>query len=151
MLTQYVWTKEEKTEMWGEGSWTDEPDALQWLEEKTQQVCVIWRHVEFGSLNGYVGVPKEHPCYEMPLANVAMMDWPCGITYANPLDYFREVFSFPTDEYLNYWYIGFDCMHAQDMVPGLPIRLPGATYKPYQYVRELTELLAQALHAYASS
>jgi len=50
-------------------SWTlseiDEPDELVWIDQDAGYRCAILRHPEFGTLCGYVRVPKEHLLHGM--------------------------------------------------------------------------------------
>lgn len=46
------------------GQWKDEPDKLQWIDEKTGLDCLIVRNPNALNLCGYVGVPKTHPLYK---------------------------------------------------------------------------------------
>jgi hypothetical protein len=48
---------------WGPGPWQDEPDRVEWNDERTGLACRIIRNMMFGHLNGYVGVPPTHPYF----------------------------------------------------------------------------------------
>lgn len=82
---------------WGVGPWQDEPDRLEWIDERTGLPCCIIRNMHVtGSLCGYVGVPANHAlfgwCYsdsvnlkEDYLENVKMgkdIGWIEGFCYA---------------------------------------------------------------------
>lgn len=41
--------------------WDDEPDAFDWRDPATGYPCAIRRNPDTGTLNGYVGVPDDHP------------------------------------------------------------------------------------------
>lgn len=47
---------------WGLGEWMDEPDKVQWADPESSLPCLVLRG-PVGSLNGYVGVPREHSLY----------------------------------------------------------------------------------------
>jgi hypothetical protein len=51
---------------WGKGPWQHEPDEEKWIDEGTNLPCWIRRSPVTGALNGYVGVPRTHPCFGMP-------------------------------------------------------------------------------------
>jgi len=48
---------------WGDGPWVEEPDKMQWQDERTRLPCLIVRGPS-GALCGYVGVSEGHPCFE---------------------------------------------------------------------------------------
>lgn len=85
-------------------NWKNEPDMLSW---KTGEYhCVILRNWS-GILCGYVGVKEDHPLYGKDYYDLGFS---ChgGLTYSgnSVMDKDR-------------WYIGFDCAHAFDYIPGL--------------------------------
>jgi hypothetical protein len=47
---------------WPAGEWDNEPDKKQWLDKTTGLPCLIVRN-NYGTLCGYVGVPKSHPLH----------------------------------------------------------------------------------------
>jgi hypothetical protein len=49
-------------ESWGRGPWLSEPDYLTWVDGPSGYHCAIMRS-GYGSLNGYVAVPRAHPLY----------------------------------------------------------------------------------------
>ena len=57
---------------------------------------------------------------------------------------------YPHDTGLNLYWVGFDCAHIYDTVPGAPYKQEArATYKNEEYVRnELIRLASQAAEAY---
>ena len=60
-LREWRLLADEKAE-WPRGSWTDEPDKLQWIDEGTGLDCLIVRNGS-GALCGYVGVGPGHPLH----------------------------------------------------------------------------------------
>lgn len=109
---------------WDDGPWKNEPDFECFIAETLP--CVIKR-APLGHLNGYVGVPINHPLFgasaytaEDPLSEITMHG---GVTYTSPLY-----------ESFNYWFIGFDCAHASDYVPSLDLYGP-ERYKTFEYVK----------------
>jgi len=57
---------------------------------------------------------------------------------------------FPHDTGLDIWWVGFDCAHSSDLVPGLWLHIgTGGVYRDLDYVRaELEKLASQAAAAY---
>jgi hypothetical protein len=104
---------------WDDGPWKDEPDLVYWQEEGLD--CLIFRHADLGSLNGYVAVPEGHPAFG--LESVDVLDGHAGITYQSdhppgdrhPLlgETIGELF-----DGRRLWFFGFDCGHASDVQPG---------------------------------
>jgi len=116
--------------------WMDEPNKDEF--EHGGLKCLILRHDELGYLCGYVAVPKGHPCYGrhyncMPYDDIFPVGVHGGLTFAREGDGDR----WPE----GYWWLGFDCGHAYDLVPYIPVKL-GGTYKNFRYVRRETEALA---------
>jgi len=48
--------------------WMDEPDRQEF--EHAGLKCLILRHPELKQLNGYVALPKGHPCYGKGYDNI---------------------------------------------------------------------------------
>jgi len=116
--------------------WLDEPDRDEF--EHAGLKCLILRHSELRHLSGYVAVPKGHLCYgkdydHMPYDDLFPVEVHGGLTFSREGD---------GDAWQKgYWWLGFDCAHAGDIVPDMPIEL-GGTYKNFQYVRRAIEDLA---------
>ena len=122
--------------------WETEPDNAEWVDPTTKYLCRIWRHPTHLTLNGYVGVPPSHMCYEMGYDEVNVTAHG-GLTYASKGE---EVM----------WF-GFDTNHAGDFSPGvflmligtdgnLPIDMLGDTYRTWEYVEQEVTDLALQLH-----
>jgi hypothetical protein len=105
--------------------------------------CIVRKDSHLGHLCGYIVIPKEHPFYGMYRDHIPLAVHG-GITYANHED----------DDYV----IGFDCAHAEDLVPGIvrDLELAGyvtgvmrrfpfpATYKDLSYVKgEISHMIRQ--------
>ena len=110
--------------------WEAEPNHL--LFDSHGYVCEIRRHPNFGTLNGYVYIPLEHPIAQakMPEDELNVHG---GITY--------------WDERNGSFVVGFDCAHAGDLIPK-PDHMThweGDTYKDIAFVTNELENLAQQL------
>ncbi|MBA7548936.1 hypothetical protein ES705_41404 [subsurface metagenome] len=117
--------------------WLDEPDRDEF--EHAGLKCLILRHYELGHLCGYVAVPKGHLCYgkdydHIPYDDLFPVEVHGGLTFSREGD----GDTWPK----GYWWLGFDCGHAWDRVPYMPLEL-GGTYKNFRYVRRETEDLAE--------
>ncbi len=116
--------------------WLDEPDKDEFEHDGLK--CRILRNSELGHLCGYVAVPKGHPCYgkdydHIPYDDLFTVEVHGGLTFsrAGDGDTWPE----------GYWWLGFDCAHAWDLVPYMPFGSSG-TYRNFQYVRRETKDLA---------
>lgn len=116
----------------------------EWIDKPTGYQCIIWRDDKTLHLCGYVGVPKNHPCYEHrdfftpPLSDIEVHG---GITFSN---YFKS------KKYQNFWFIGFDCAHYGDIMPGLIEHFPShnrskSMYRDKSYVKQNINLLLKQL------
>ncbi len=117
------------------GPWGDEPDKVQWVDEATGYDCLIVRGPS-GALCGYVGLPPEHPFYELdysqiegtwdyethsekpPLAEIRVHG---GLTFADfctpgePIEGICHIAEHGATE--KPWWLGFDCAHVDDDHP----------------------------------
>jgi len=146
--------------------WMDEPDRQEF--EHAGLKCLILRNPEFLQLNGYVGVPKNHPWYGIdhnqclrgcegkpnPI-NPSFISYPCTweSDHESPeglIDVHGGLtFSGMGDSKLwpaGYWWFGFDCAHAWDLVPKI-LELLGreGTYRNFAHVRAEVKRLAEQL------
>jgi len=124
---------------------------------------VVYEHDTLEIMCGYVGVPPEHPLYEIDYTQCIqgcpgeesssewkreqnLRDFPCiwkGHKYpANIFEVHGELTAAShagvSDSVWKekFWYFGFDCGHLWDIVPGLQVLIPpspGATYKDATY------------------
>ena len=104
----------------------------QWQHEGYE--CVILKHDKFGHLCGYVGIPKEHRLYGKGDDDV-YIDVHGGLTFAEH----GKVLGWTTNDT---WFFGFDCMHADDLVPKIT---KSGIYRDEAYVTEQCESLARQL------
>lgn len=146
---------------WPHGPWDNEPDYAEFMH--AELFCAVVRHKELGHLNGYVGVTRGHPWFEMPyLAIEARIHIHGGITFSG---YFSALglpqeSQFPLDEI---WWFGFDTAHYPDFQPGIyvlqcminPRRVEStweaecvrlrATYRDFSYVRQEAVIMAEQI------
>lgn len=107
--------------------------------------CIL-RMVPMGTWCGYVGVPKGHPWFGQGYDLDVNVHG--GVTYGAACNEELGV-CHPDDGDDERWWIGFDCAHAGDIVPGMEEpRWPEIfgieqTYKDIDYVRKETISLAQ--------
>lgn len=104
------------------GPWDDEPDKATWVDPATGLDCMIHRG-PMGALCGYVGVTEGHPEFEVSYHEVDVRVHG-GLTYS---DFCRET----DDESYGIchvpepgrpdkvWWLGFDCGHYNDLIPGM--------------------------------
>jgi len=98
------------------GPWTQEPDLLEWRDDATGLPCVMARG-PCGAWCGYVGVPPGHPAHGKNYNDVDV-EVPGGLTYS---DRCRDVVCHvpAPGEPDEFWWLGFDLAHCQDITPGL--------------------------------
>ncbi len=130
---------------WGNGVWKNEPDRVSWIDPTTNYHCLIKRN-QFGTLCGYVAVGKNHPYYEkddrclnvhgsITFTDHCQGDPEKGICHLTPDD----------DDA---WWFGFDCGHAGDYSPGVPLPYESGfrdIYRDIPYVTAEVESLAKQL------
>lgn len=116
---------------WGRGPWTNEPDKAQGVDDATGYPWLIVRG-PMGSLCGYVGVPEGHPWYEVAYREIDA-DVHGGLTYSDHCSPKEDIDRLGIgrsichivhdDEHEDAWWVGFDCGHAFDLMPGLRFTL----------------------------
>jgi hypothetical protein len=138
---------------WPRGEWDNEPDKLQWPDAATGLPCLIVRG-PVGALCGYVGVSEDHPLYKKDYrtADVYVHG---GLTFSalcRPGENAEGTGICHTPgpgEPEHVWWLGFDCAHWDDRVPGYPDSLGAfnsdAAYKDIRYVQVECALLAMQL------
>jgi hypothetical protein len=132
-----------------DGPWHDEPDELDF--EASGFACKLCRG-PLGAWCGYVGIPAGHPWYgkyyDSPDVNAEVHG---GLTWSNE--------HAGTTTRRDLWWLGFDCSHFLDLVPGMlgldifmrhRVDWPGwgglaraDVYRDLAYVRAETESLAK--------
>lgn len=139
---------------WTRGPWDSEPDKKQWADPATALPCLIVRN-PFGALCGYVGVSAGHPAFERNYDLVDVEDPHGGLTFAGHCQPVKEGICHVVEpgEDDNVWWLGFDCAHGGDYMPGMMahMALPAGlrslfegVYRSMDYVQdEVTRLAAE--------
>jgi len=161
---------------WPPGPWDDEPDKVQWEDEATGMPCLAVRN-RLGAWCGYVGVPQGHRFHgvgydDVWLASPEETDYPPShheLTFSNSCmegvpeaQGICHVVEPGEDDHV--WWLGFDCAHGSDLIPGMmrfheefrerhpeykEIVERGETYKTLAYVKAVCAELAAWLKAAA--
>ena len=119
----HLFNSDEKLELYGYGEWVEEPDEVYFMYEGFN--CKIKRNPYMGNLCGYVEIPKD-----ILYVDEDMLDVYCGITYSQMEDD-------------NKHWIGFDCAHGFDVIPGLEKRIKN--YDEIQKIQEYVENFKKTL------
>lgn len=137
---------------WGSGPWQGEADRVEWRHRGLP--CLIVRQ-GFGALCGYVAVPPGHPAHSRDGSEVDVAVHG-GLTYSAECE--GRICHVPEHgESDRVWWLGFDCAHAWDFVPGLHAKLRqdmlpvSMTYKTIEFVTRQVNSLAEQLADMASS
>jgi hypothetical protein len=135
---------EDRIREFGSGPWDDEIDKMQWPDEATGLACMV-RRGPLGQWCGYVGVPPGHPWFGKSY-NEPDVEVHGGLTYAAMCDGDEErgICHVVDPGEPELWWLGFDCGHAFDVMPGMTdmLLLPGAVYRDLEYVKAETLQLA---------
>ncbi len=137
-----TWTTVDKN-AWGPGPWSSEPDKEQWTDAVTGYACLLTRG-PLGALCGYVGVPDDHPWYDVDYDDIEPYpDVHGGLTYSSlgqgAICHVPE----PGEPESLFW-LGFDCAHAGDLTPAFRYYSfdEHTTYRTTGYVKAQCALLA---------
>lgn len=101
---------------WAAGPWDIEPDLVEWRHRDHSLALLVVRS-PLGAWCGYVAVPPGHPLHGKPIddANVEVHG---GLTYADACS--GSICHVPgPGEPDDVWWLGFDCGHAFDVMPGV--------------------------------
>ncbi len=110
---------------WAKGPWQKEPDKVQWRDKHTGYPCLIVRSKMSGALCGYVGLTKRHRWFKKGYPDIDV-DVHGGLTYADMcMEDDKEhgvchIVQQGEDDKV--WWLGFDCAHAFDLMPGFEAR-----------------------------
>ena len=122
--------------------WKNEPDEYEWVDQKTGYSCYIRRVPEMKHLCGYVKVYPSNFFYSTPKQFSGLIERHFrvhgGVTFIGEIENKDGL-----------WF-GFDCCHAEDIIPEQVEKKPltfshSATYKNIEFVKEQCELLAKQL------
>jgi hypothetical protein len=143
---------------WSAGPWDDEPvDRVDWVDPVTRYPCFVKRG-PYGAWCGYVGVPPGHPHYGD--GTDVDVDVHGCLTYAAPCEpddgrpHVERICHVPApDEPDDVWWLGFDCGHGCDLIPGMPwLTVPRETdaiwnpvYRTVDYAKDQATRLARQL------
>lgn len=97
-----ILTSYQKLAKWGDGEWIEEVDFMEWMYKGIK--CLVFRN-GFGSLCGFIYVPKDHPWHGKNYEQIAV-NVHGGLTYSREMNNQEHI-------------IGFDCSHWNDLSPGL--------------------------------
>ena len=124
---------------WCTGPWDDEPDKEQFYHNGVP--CLIVRN-PMGALCGYAGVYPGHPWFEVNY-NELLADAHGGLTYSEHCA--GNICHVPKPGEPKVWWLGFDCAHSGDLVPGMPPPFQGDSYCTIGYVRAQCRALAEQI------
>lgn len=147
VIEKYAKNMDSLKEKTKEGPWKNEPDRMEFRYKDFN--CLILRS-QFLNLCGYVGIKKDHPYYEKNFYELdEKVNVHGGLTYSDFCN--RRICS---DHYFSndpLWWLGFDCSHLGDYVPGIHgihmyIEPSEESYKDIFYVdREIKSLVDQLI------
>lgn len=168
MTTYREWTHADVDKAaWGPGPWLDEPDKVQFVDEATGLDCLLHRNPT-GAWCGYVGVAEGHPFFGRGYSECALPE-PCasagdwcehtayartevhgGLTYSgfcqDTDDESKGICHVPEPGRPHrVWWLGFDCAHAWDLIPGYQFRPGPDVYRDRTYVENEVRGLARQL------
>jgi len=125
---------------WGKGPWELEPDR--WEDRFFGLPVLAVREPDLGNWCGYVAVPPGHPWHGGAHDDLNPMVHG-GLTYSGFCQG-RICHVARPGEPENVFWVGFDCAHAGDLVPGLRLRSTRDTYRTLAYVQDQLRGLAAA-------
>lgn len=140
----------EASKNWGPGPWQNEPDRLEWRSHGFP--CLVVR-APLGNLCGYVGVFSGHPWFEKDCLSLDV-NIHGGLSYSDHC--FGHICHVPQPEDAgqdDVWWVGFDCAHGWDFVPGLAVNSPSLIFRDNAYrdldflKKEVEDLALQAKEA----
>jgi len=149
-------------------TWNNRDKKVSWTAPVTDLPCIVTRG-DLGNLCGYVGVEPDHPWHGKSYLDISSeITVHGGVTYSAPCQegYDPSIGVCHTPEKGktdDVWWFGFDCAHANDLVPtflttfrGSPLGVdfPEAAatiinsgiYRDLRYVQDECAMLAHQLH-----
>lgn len=142
---------------WGPGPWENEPDRAEWRTAAGLPGLAV--RGPYGNWCGYAAVAPGHPAHGAAFGKLDI-NAHGGLTYGQACQ--GEICHVPTPgEPDDVWWLGFDCGHAGDVMPGMNALMratgctaslefmgePHAHYRTLEYVRAEVEDLAAQLVA----
>lgn len=113
--------------------WLTEPQEVRWTDPVTALRCRVWRHPVTLALCGYVQVPTDNPLHGVHYSNLDTIVVHGGLTFSGLIE--------------GDYYLGFDCSHAWDLLPGLPGLSEDGVYRTVEFVKAECTRLAAQVHA----
>lgn len=108
MSAKVEYTLEKKG--WEPGPWIDEPDQGYWLDAETNYPCLIVRDDMVGTLNGYVGVGRDHPAYRKKFSRLDLNYSGRELTFSG---FGNGLIGWPNDtQNPEIWWFGYDNAHV---------------------------------------
>jgi len=89
---------------------------------------------------GYVGVGEGHPLYEIYYNDIDEIIVHGGLTFSGFFEADNSI-----NQYLNVWWLGFDCAHVGDLIPGVTYTRTGDVYRNIDFVKDECKSLARQL------
>lgn len=117
---------------WPTGPWTEEPDQLE--SRYGGLPCLILRS-HMGNLCGYVGVWNDHPWYREHYDKINARVHG-GLTYSGRANKHVRHTRQEGDRDTDVWFVGFDCAHADDLVPGMLVMYTEIARKTDESMKE---------------
>lgn len=120
------------------------------VKEKESKIVKTWKYKRFGccmvltpwgTLNGYVSLPADHPYFRKSYDEIEeddLVEVHGGLTFSAPGGY-------PSILPDNSWYLGFDTAHAGDVIPAFNFKQEGDHRWTEEEVVEETNKLAEQL------
>lgn len=145
-MKKMTWKFKDRSE-WESGPWDDEPDKMQWVDQRSKMPCLAVRNYA-GAWCGYVAVTSDHPLYGVPYDECPSFNVHGGLTFSGfcaTQDKEHGICHIvEPGEDDKVWWFGFDCHHYQDDAPGYSNINEKAEYRTLEYVRdECAQLAAQ--------
>lgn len=128
-------------EMLPPGPWSQEPHRIEFKHEgfdcllKRASMTLVWC--------GYVAVKPDHPYYKKGYDEIEGLDAPGGLTYAASCNTVICHKSEETDDKV--WWLGFDCSHCDDFVPGTEFKKVMGLHMLEQDESEIKEIFKELM------
>lgn len=124
------------------GPWNKEPDYCEWVYRG--QKCLALRNMEYGFWQGFVGITSDHPAFNKQLTDIFNEKWGLCVLVHGGLCMAGKLPSKYKDLNKKYWWFGFSCCQAEDIIPIEKSSDPEQSYKNFSFVRsEVQELIDQ--------